>query len=211
MLNKRIYFGIVLYLFFASQSVWALGEGLNSYCVYGSDVWHQKEDFGQYFCTIDSSTERDGRHVVIYESAAYGLSVVAYRFDYQTYFNTRSADQIKFITENVNRNSKIEMADFFKRMSMGELIEPFTELDKQSFTQTKYFDNELPRRYSAVKELQYTLKMGKHKGKNVTLIHERSTDDINVTLFGSYSVFLTDEYTKPESGYDYRFINTLSK
>lgn len=103
------------------------------------------------------------------------------------------------------------MADFFKRMSMGELIEPFTELDKQSFTQTKYFDNELPRRYSAVKELQYTLKTGKHKGKNVTLIHERSTDDINVTLFGSYSVFLTDEYTKPESGYDYRFINTLSK
>ena len=196
---------------FSAMNSWGFGEGLNRYCVYGGDNWQQKEDSGQYSCIIDSSLQHDNQSVVVYQWLVYGLSVSAYKFDYQGYFNTRSKAEIGDIMLKIEQDSMRELKRFFGSINAEELLIQFKYLDSLAFEPVASFDNQLPRRHSAVKQLTYQMQKGEFKGLNVTLMHERSTDQDNATLFGSYSVRLNSVYAEPETGYQYRFFSESLK
>jgi len=197
-------------MFIAANS-WGFGEGLNRYCSYGADNWQQKEDTGQYSCAIESSLQRDGQSVVLYQWLVYGLSVSAYKFDYQSYFNTRSKAEIGDIMLRIEQDSKREISRFFTKMGAAELVAKFAQLDEQVFEPVTIYDTQKPYRYSAVKELTYRMQSGEFEGLVVTLMHERSTDQNNATLFGSYSARLNTIYRHPVSGYEYRFFSEVLK
>ena len=196
---------------FSAANSWAFGEGLNRYCIYGGDNWQQKEDSGQYSCVIDTSLQRDHQGIVLYQWLVYGLSVSAYKFDYQAYFNTRSKAEIGDMMLNIELDSQLELTRFLSKLDAKELMIQFEYLDSLAFKPVAEFDELQPKRYSAVKELNYQMQTGQFKGLNVTLMHERSTDQNNTTLFGSYSVRLNTVYNTPKTGYQYRFFSEVLK